>query len=445
MKIKLSANSVVDLPEKFSDINLKHGYSFGVKEKTANSSWFKKLQSKIVTTLDKSFSLVTPLDEESKKIVEYTTEAAKFLDSREETNQQHIDGFNIHLNLSSSFNKFLQICSLKTYKILGDNTPKSILNLYSSLDSNAGHIYSLDKKMYIGSDIFKEKDFFTSTNYVKNELGLQKATNFLIFHEASHAFEHTNLGDFGFKVAPLVNKIRTISLILNENPSQINKLNKQIAEHPEYGTPPVDPFFISNTFSLYREIYADVGAVLLQRNKDIVDGIHSKDDDIKNVSTIMKSRDKEQLQFKQNFGSGLYVTQYNHFTSPGLAHIKKLLINEQIPNKVLTQEEIHNISIAAVEVGISRVLLANIQANNDNVGQLKTLFNISFDKELKENNYVLNEINPQAYSDGIKQLKDSAGEVWVENFKERMERIKEYKVSDPRAPWHAAFHSEEFR
>lgn len=444
MKIKLSANSVVSLPEKFSDINLEHGYSFGVSEDVLKTSWFKKLQSKIISGVDKTFSLVKPLDEESQKVVEYTTNAAKFLNEQEETNKEHIDGLNIQLNLNSSFNKFLKVCSFNAHKILGDKTPKSILNLNSSLDSNAGHIYSLDKKMYIGSDIFKEKDFFTSTNYVKNELGLEKATNFLIFHEASHSFEHTNLGNFGFQSSPTISRLRTLTCILNNNDHYISSINDEISKHPEWGTSKIDPFFISNTFSLFREIYADVGSILLQRNKDIIDGVHSKTDDIKNVNTIINGRNQEQLEFKKNFSSNLYVGNYNHFTSPGLSHIKNLLTDDHIPNKVLTQEEIHNIAIQSIEVGISRVLLANIQTNNDNVGQLKTLFNMEFNPNSEKFKYSINGIKPESYAKGIKDLEYFAGGMWLGTFNHKLELLEKHKVSDPRGPWHAAFHNEQF-
>lgn len=439
MKIKLSANSLVSLPDQLSDINLEYGYSYGYDNN--DKSWFEKLQLKFLSMFDKGFSLYKPLDEESKKIVEYTAKAAKFLNEQDkETRNNYVEGLDIQININSTFNKFLKNGILVLNDFLDENAPTFKNKILTMLDSDVGYIYSFTKKMYIGNEAFQEKEEFSSLFHLKKKVGLERATNYLIFHESSHAFEHTNLSEFGAKLDPMLFGLRTNCMILSDYTKDLNMINAKIRENPDWGTPEIDSRFIANTYLLFREIYADIGALLLQRNKDIKEGVYSKEQDLEMVDVLIEARSMEQLVGRTKLNLGNYVTSYTHFTSPGLEHLRELYFNDSLPNKQLTQKEIHDIACKAVEVGISKVLLATITANNDNVGQLKTLLNIVPSELGSPFNIDIQNIEREKYLKGILNFQNFAGENFCKKFEENLVLIEKHDVQEPRAKWHAAFH-----
>ena len=446
MKIKLSANSIVNVSKELEEINLNHGYSIGNVDTVEKSNWTKKILGKI----DKTISYVKPISEESSLVVEYIAKAAKFLSIQEETKEKHVEELKIHINVDSTFNNFLKLAGKKTALMIYDFAPDTAIKIYSNveelLNTETAYIKKIQKEIHMGTKIFEKNGYSTFGYNLKQEIGLEDATNLIVFHEASHSFEVTNYKDYGFgEASDFFKNLKRMVYILN-NPEILNELNKKIIEKNEiFGINEVDKIYISNVSSLMREIYADVGAILLQRNKDIYENNHTKEKDIKIVETIINAREKEQLGLIKLCSDNLYVNGFSHFTSSALMKVKEMYELNKIDKKILSQKEINNIVSNVIEQGLSRVLLANIKSNNENIGQLKILFSLMKINEINKDEFTtdINVLSFDDYKESIKFLKEAAGEEWVKKLNDVSDEVKENGMRS-RSIWNGVFHKETY-
>jgi len=457
MRIKLSANSNVSLPAHLAGINVDYGYS--IYHLNRDDDW----QVKVASALDRIFSLFKPLNSEQKEFINSVTKSAKFLDDSIPVEDSHLDDFNIQLNIKTPLNDSIRKISNLLAKTTTGEIKYNFDHLFFTTDEHAGFMCSSKKiietdkgesrfeyrnTMLLGTEFFNQKENHFS-NCIKDDLGLTKMTNLLVYHEASHAFELTNVKQFGNKFAKIFDDINKNSNILAYNEVQRAYLNNLIENHPNSGFNKIEPKYNHEIASLFKEIYADVGAVLLQRNQDIVEGKHSKESDLTNINALISGRNNEDYMVKKNLNGFEYVSEFNHFTSPGLEYLKENY--ESLPVKVLSQEEIHTIAHKAVEQGISRVLIASSVANDINRNELITLFSIQ--KETKEciggfreelNLYAKSDIN--LYNIRLEELSEYAGKDWIKNFYNNVNQIYSEKLPNPKKMvWNAAFHQEQFR
>ena len=452
MKIKLSANSIVNLSKEIEEINLNHGYSVGNVDTIEKSNWTKKILGK----LDKTISYVKPISEESNLVIKYIAKAAKFLSIQEETKEKHVEDLKIHINVDSAFNNFLKLAGKKAALMIYDFAPNTATKIYSNveklLNTESAYINILKKEIYMGTSFFQKPPSEVPSGMeelgynIKKNIGLEDATNFIVFHEASHSFEVTNYKDYGFgEASDFFKNLKRMVYILN-NPEILNELNKKIIEKNEiFGINEVDKIYISNVSSLMREIYADVGAILLQRNKDIYENNHTKEKDIKIVETIINAREKEQLGLIKLCSDNLYVNGFSHFTSSALMKVKEMYELNKIDKKILSQKEINNIVSNVLEQGLSRVLLANIKSNNENIGQLKILFSLMKINEINKDEFTtdINVLSFDDYKESIKFLKEAAGEEWVKKLNDVSDEVKENGMRS-RSIWNGVFHKETY-
>lgn len=433
MKIKLSANSLAAKKE-LEKLNLECGYSYTYggnpdEELNTENSWIVKLLSKLETYLP-NFKEISG---EEKKIIHGITNSTKFL-HEQYTGSLHTQNMHVAMNLNSPVNKFAKksLNNLKFKEFINEDPAlyKKVSLLREGLDDNAGHVFSHTKKIVLGTSLFlknaeeKENSF---TNYLIEKLGLEKTIDFIVFHEASHSFEHVNKKSYGIEWDQKISDLYPLTsrLMLNYKESEMNILNKNISDKSIKEIPLVDPCFMEEINSLHKEIYADVGAILLLRNKDIIEKKYSKESIESILNNIIESRQCEQDSNKLNMYTKSYVSIFNHFTSPGLEYFKSQ-INE-LPEKVLSQEEIHYYAQNAVKKGVARVLVASSMANNENIGQLKILFYLNNDGD----DFKLPDtFEPHIFKDKMMALKELAGEDWGAKFHKNIELIKELNPSN---------------
>ena len=111
----------------------------------------------------------------------------------------------------------------------------------------------------------------------------------------------------------------------------------------------------------------------------------------------------------------------------------------------LSQKEINNIVSNVLEQGLSRVLLANIKSNNENIGQLKILFSLMKINEINKDEFTtdINVLSFDDYKESIKFLKEAAGEEWVKKLNDVSDEVKENGMRS-RSIWNGVFHKETY-
>jgi hypothetical protein len=447
MRIKLTANSNVSLPAHLANIELDYGYT--LLGNNSVNDWTVKIASGI----DKALSFFKPLSSEQKEFIQSVTESAKFLDSHIPESDSRIDNLQIQLNIKTPLNQgILTIAQLigefskyvkPTFK---DKAIKKANNLGMMANPHLGIINSKEKIMYLGSEIFKGNPEYSSATYMQDNLGMQRFANLAVYHEASHSFESTNFKNFGDKFAPIFREINDSSTYFSHIDDMRKSLNKQLEDNKDLGLTPLYPTYIKNISILYKEIYADVGSILLQRNQDIIEGKHSRETDLLTINTMISARNKEQEYFDKKVMSSDYPSGFDHFTSVGLEYLRDRCY--QLPKKVLTQEEIHTITHQAVEQGVSRILIASSFANKNYTDDLKTIFNTKIEMEPNDSiSFSLPyKTNPDFYIKCMHELKKYAGEEWFKQFIDNTNLIHEQNMDDKKkATWHAAFFPKRFK
>jgi hypothetical protein len=439
MRIKLTANSNVSLPAHLSNIDLSYGYTLVQDDSPA----LDKFQVKLASSIDKALSFFKPLTIEQKDIITTVTESAKFLNEHISQSDEHLDNLRIQLNFKTPLNQGMQLVAKAIDKL---GMPFMANPIFQMVDSKLGMILPDQKKMFLGEEIFNDDFPGGFVHSLKNDIGLAKTVKFVVYHESAHAFEFTNVKNVGNKFDIVFNEIYENTKVIAANDSLRNDLNNTIKNNSESGFSPVDKHYSMEIASLFREIYADVSGLLLLRNQDITESNHSRENDLLNINSVISARNIEQSFVNTNNSSNHYINTFNHFTSPGLDYLKDHCY--QIPNRVLSQEEIHTFAHKAIEQGISRVLIANSVANKDNIDDLTTLFSIR--RNTSDNGAVSVEIpmtaNPNIYVEYMNELKKFAGEEWVKNFTRDIYIIHDQKIVDnKRATWHAAFYPKKFK
>jgi hypothetical protein len=443
VKINLTANSLVSLPDKLSIANIDYGYSFGpnIEDTLETNPWKKSILQKI----DKAFSYFRPISEQEKlqdtQVVSHISNAAIFLNSQGTEEENHLDGMSIQINLNSSFNKFLQLSAYKVANALHKSniTPHKSHKILDATNTNLADIFTINKRIRIGSNCFFDSNHICG--YLASSIGLEKSVNQVVFHEASHAFQLVNEREYFVplsnqdkdKESNVINRLIVLSQRLSNNDYERYEIDNSLRDNPTIGVSSLDAYLLNEIATLQSEIYADVGSALLQRNKDFKDNTHTLDGDMSFTDAIIDARIKEQTKHKSEMSTGIYVSNFNHFTAPGLEHLKDLLPG--LPNRQISQEELHNIAKDCIIKGLSRILISNVSANNVNVGQLKVLFNIGANYQ----GFFLNDpFNDSLYLKQMTILKYAAGTEWTENFVKNLEKIKELKMQNPKeATWHA--------
>jgi hypothetical protein len=443
MKIKLSANSIeaTEYLEKKHGVECNYAYSYGFGEfedLTKDESWGLRVASRI----DKIFSKAKPLPEEDRTIAREIGKAAQFLEKAlPEEDHEHINGMQISVSLPSKFNsvvtqmvdKFSEIAP----KFSPKYTPDSLLKISKGAHSSVAAIQPYSQKMIISSEIFTDTQANSFGPGLINAIGVEDTIKYVVFHEASHAFEKTNINKNGMHWDNNVSPVLDIASHYNKDttaknfPSinSVDLLNHNIKEQG-LDFAPLDKTFLRDIHVLHGEIYADVGSILLNRNLDIIEGNYSKNRTENLISVISDARFDEQ-QKASSFTSNA-SSRSNHFTTPGLSHLKTMI--ENIPERVLSQTEINTYANECSKVGLARTIIATAIADPDKMSQLKTIFHTS-------NNFFDNDLdiektpNPDLVTSRYNALKETAGKNWFQQYSHDVKKLKDEGYTSDKFLW----------
>ena len=439
MKIKLTANSLINLPDELNDLNFSHGYSVGPFQEIDDTDW----KIKVLKTIDSIASIFTKNNAAKQELATHVAKAASFLNSSVTEDEGYLNGMSIQLNIDSPLNKTLS----KFADVLSHVDKEKSDAIKAAVNTTVGHIYSSEKKMFIGSHHFETNSPNPFFKELKDKLGKEKQVSFVIYHEAAHAFQYTNLQKFGTNLDPLISDLFRVSNFLKNKPTEIESLNQKIKTNFNNELAPINFEFVKNLRTIYKEIYADVGALLLLRNQDILEKSYSPEKTLHQIDAIITARQKSQQSFSI-LPTDEYVDTFNHFTSSGVEYLKG--INPILSDQLLSQEEIHNICEQAIKMGVSRILLSNLAAKSENIGQIKSLLSIENEDEVTALfsdtvKKIDKPIDSQAYIDFRTKLEKFAGEDWAEKYSNILEIVQKHNPKDlDRSIWHALLDTEQF-
>lgn len=434
MKIKLQANSINSVNMlKQANFDVDYGYSLTAEtngDANPENSWAVKLAGK----LEKMFSFKKDKIEDN--ITQYVSQTANFLNQHLDT-PEFLDGMKIQMNVDSFINSAVK----ESVPLVAQFSIPLASKMHMSTDKNAGHIYTNQKKIFIGTDLFTEDKKLPFIQVLKEKIGLEKTVSFVVLHEASHSFQHSNNEILGVEQAPVFSDLITSCMnISNYGHRSFTFLNHKISEH-EGGFLTLNFVFIEEIKSLNAEIYADTGALLLERNKSFIQNSYKKEESLEMIDALIEARKKEHLQDRETSSVSQYVSTFNHFTSPGIEYLKDNY--DSLPQRVMTQAEIHSQCNKCIQQGISRVLISSLNSNNENVGQLKTLFHLQNENGIL---FIPKENESDIYLKSITQLKTLAGSKWMEQFNEKIKTINGKDLFHSNiAKWHAGVNQEEFQ
>lgn len=420
MRIQLQANS-----NNLELENLEHGYSFSYENDINHrQSWAVKIGG----MLEKLFS--KNLENEDVQIAKLIVKSSNFLNDNMDR-PELLKDIKVQINIDSPFNQFIRKYTPYVEK-LNRNFANEIL---TGTNINAGH--ATNKNIFIGTGLFSQKEEFSFIYYIKEKLGLEKVVFFTVFHEASHTFQPNMPNDYSITFNTILSHSCKLAIC---NDRSLRELNEDISE---YSIPhkALDKDYFKQIHSLKQEIYADAGAILLLRNKEFINNSYKKEESLETIDTIIEARIKDQFKTRKNSSANHYVSNFHHFTSPGISYLKENY--DSLPQRVMTQVEINSYSQKCIEQGVSRILLSSITANNENTEQLNTLFR--FEDSYRDG---FLKIGLKKDINFIKELETLAGADWVKNFKDNVKIIEKENLSSSdlvEAKWHAGTNPCEFK
>lgn len=416
-KIKIVSNTPIKKPKSLENIDISYGISYystyDSKVQIIEEQWGYKT----LLNVSKLFQAITPSFNNSKKVTEQVLEDAKFLLEHQKENANNLMIQISHNSLSSKMLNALTIMNIFrkiNFFEIGDKEKKymEIDDIANAANSKNAFIYHETKDMFLGTKFFNTKSQLFKS--LKEKFNEKEAISFVFLHEFSHACELENNGKYGKKSTESSFDNLLPSLILLSNYQNLFKIRDELKKENAIGIP--DHRIIKTLRTLHQEIYADVGALLLMRNKMIINGSYNEQEFLEKIITVEKSRQNEQensdKQFIPNGLKGFY--HHDHFTSPGLEHlVEKIKGNREI----LSENDMHHLTGECVNVGIAKTVWAMIEADNLLIPQFKTLFSVRV-----ENNELVIDNSKNHYQDAKSTIDKIIPEKW---FNQKDIKIKE--------------------
>jgi hypothetical protein len=270
-------------------------------------------------------------------------------------------------------------------------------------------------------------------------LSLEETIKLCLYHEVSHSFHYTNIKNKQISWEDGISNFLDIGKDLinkslwypNKKPGE--RFDEKIISGSKEKLSILE--FIGDCVILDKEIYADVGSLLLLRNEKINKGDYSSNDMHKYIDAVLLARCEEAhlANFFNDFSKG--ITDFNHNTVCGLEHLKTMI--NTLPDKILSPKEINTISDTCSKVGLSRVILVSHLIKENYLDQFKLLLNIKYNEKDKKFflDYDSNSIKAESLWNNIKH---TTGIDWYEKFLDKVSACKNMMTSlESKTIWYA--------
>lgn len=423
-KIRIISNYPVKQPQCLENIDVSLGVSYFCSQdktvKTLENKWGFKTLLKLVKITD----IVTSDIFSNKDIVEQILEDSHFISKHQPENAANLHVQINHNNIAAKVVNYLAAFNiLKTLTLKNKQYNKSTLStlddVFSGTSSQAGSIFSDDKKMFLGTSFFEKSN--NLYKYLCSYFSKKQAVSFIFFHEFSHASELENNAKYGkenIKTNTSLDNFYSNLLLLHDSKRFI-KLCKQFYNERKINYFP-NKLLVDTLYVLHKEIYADVGSLLLMRNKSLLENNYDEEKFFQSVETVtqMRKEEKEQYAILFNINHESSFIGQEHFTSPGVEVLANYLKN--IPSQeVLSEKQIHEITCECVQQGIAKTILTMIKADNSLVPKFSTLFSLKLN-----NNDLVMDNSKNHYLECIQTIKNIVSVEWQNNFEHNLALIE---------------------
>lgn len=308
MKIKLQSNT--SLIKSFLNEDISFGYQYGYLNhefKNEKNSFLFKVFSFLENKI-----FHTDLNDEK---IDFAKSVAKTTKDYEEIigDEYYTYNLKVQINFPTKFHEFF--------------TKDFYLNMFSkeyhesfksNSDLSAAEIVSTENVVLLGSNAFFTDGFCTD---LKNHIGIKRASSLVLLHEIAHGLD-VKLNSFTPKL-----KI--------DGDTEYNRFFEQMS-------------------ATKKEIYADVGAILLQRNIDLKNGTYDQEQTLSDLNSLMFHRNKS-LPPLDTQNSKSFLHYLTHFTTPGLTHLKQKM--NDYGDSPLSLEQINSIAKECCDVGLAKIMV----------------------------------------------------------------------------------------
>lgn len=423
-KIKIVSNTPIKKPQSLENIDISYGISYystyDSKIQTIENQWGYKALSNIT----KVFQKIMPSFNNSNLVTNQVLEDSKFLMEHQKENADNLMIQISHNSLSSRVINTLTMMNIFrkiNFFEFGDKEKKlmEIDDIRNATNTKNAFIYHQTKDMFLGTSFFNSKTKLFRA--MKEKFTEKEAVSFVFFHEFSHACELENNMKYGRKLTESSFDNFLPSLILMSNYQNFAEVRDELKKKYAIGIP--DHRVMKTLKTLHQEIYADVGSLLLLRNKMIVNGNYKEKDFLEKVTAITIARKNEQVNGEQDFvKNGLKAFYYHdHFTSPGVEH---LLDKIKGNTNLLSEKDMHELTGECVNIGVGKTVLAMVEADNNLVPQFKVLFSL----KLQDGKVVMDE-SKNHYKDAIDKILEITPKEWIEKKDQKIKELNEKGLS----------------
>lgn len=420
-KIKITSTTKINKPKALENIDISYGISFvthtdfDIVTVNESDSYFMKL----FAALDKLGYVFMNKSKkhENNTIIKQILEDTNFIAKH---HSETIDNLELQINVDTMMTKRIKSISLMQDDNMKNYVDENISLLASNFDK---------KKIFLGINMFKPGDELFDE--LSKLLTREEIVSFVLFHEYSHSAEFDN--NLNYNRQGIANHFDRLYHNLSNinNYDSYSAVQKLIKDDNNLQLPSIS---LLNTLTLlHQEMYADVRAVLLMRNKDIINGVFNEDNIEKRIKAISQLRKIEKNAVREDLAEN-DVISFNHFTAPSLECLDKQLkffISRENNDVLLNEEDMHTLTIKCVQEGIGRTLLAMGKADENLYKQINTLFCVEINDKLVVEEGVYSEVyvNHNQYIYARHEINDIVSPEFKENFNKNVEKIENINLS----------------
>lgn len=416
-KFDLLVNSVIDSPEK---LGVQYGRilrdEYGITyQSTEKDSFYARMLKKIDKVYGKAYDAKTT--EEEMKIIETISATSQYL--AEHVHKNLGDFIKIQINMPTPFNDLLH-----RNPIILRAEENQIENMQSDHDPNAAHVlnsFASRGNIFLGVDFFNNKHN-NFANTISTMTSKKDCVEYVLLHEFSHTVDFETRSKYINTHKDETNHVLK-NLSSSTNMYNLEKINQSIEkDFPNGEYTPIKPAFSSQLHTLRGEMYADISGILLQRNYKIHLDDYTPEHTEKMVDVISLSRRNTLVEIDAPKGTIL-----THMTSPSLDSLKSEL--NTLPNRTLTDEEIHNITDKHMRIGMAKTILTMIHADNHLIPQFKSLFSLQKNPQYSdsphiEEPYMKIDTGINHFQKTVQHLKSIVGKEWDDSLTEKVNNIE---------------------
>lgn len=407
MKIKINSSASITLDEALKDVDFSYGFTMynDKRQRTQRFTDDKSFALKMLAKIDNFLGV-------SKESQEFTDTIARATQHLNNTlGQEVLEHTSVQLNNKSTITEMLRDFGI----------------LSRTLDPHKAHVHLGQKQIVMGPDFTK---YHSASQKLIEKYDAKKMYEQTLFHEFAHTMELHFYDKKEFHLSEIIHGVLTRIHDYNQ-PPYIERINNKLKETQKEDFFKVDERLFKELCSLRAEIYADIGAVLLERNYDLEKGVYHVEKFKQYIEDVKTYRNDEHASVKKTVTSETpkqiekYLTTINHLSTFGMDGLFDRI--KEFGDKPLNESEINKIAHQSIDQGMARALLTLYHLNDNTEKQMKRFINCFLNSK---NEFVNMSENLNHEPIILNKLKACAGENWSKSLEEHVVKTNSSEDSE---------------